>query len=119
MIKRLLERKPDKRASVNEINKYLKDIWMDRKTSARASNCGADAGASSSAVGASRRESINMYLNQLDDKTHLVDESKNRLKKLLSTYGLETTIDQKTITKRVWEWLLQCDHQTTTKFENI
>jgi serine/threonine-protein kinase SBK len=119
MIKRLLERKPDKRAPVNEINKYLKDIWMDRKTSARASNCGADAGASSSAVAPSRRESLNMYLNQLDDKNHLVDESKNRLKKFLSAYGLETTIDQKAMTKRVWEWLLQCDHQTIPKFENI
>jgi serine/threonine-protein kinase SBK len=119
MIKRLLERKPEKRAPVNEINKYLKDIWMDRKTSARASTCGADAAASSSAVAASRRESINMYLNQLDDKTHLVDESKNRLKKLLSAYGLETSLDQKAMTRRVWQWLLECDHQTTPKFENV
>jgi serine/threonine-protein kinase SBK len=119
MIKRLLEKKPEKRASVNEINKYLKDIWMDRKTSARGSSCGADAGASSSAVGASRKESFNMYLNQLDDKTRLVDESKSRLKKLLSAYGLETSVDQRAMTRRVWEWLLECDHQTPPKFENI
>lgn len=119
MIKRLLEKKPEKRASVNEINKYLKDIWMDRKTSARRSSCGADAGASSSAIAASRRESLNMYLNQLDDKTRLVDESKSRLKKLLSAYGLETSMDQKAMTRRVWEWLLECDHQTPPKFENI
>ncbi|XP_069702062.1 serine/threonine-protein kinase meng-po [Periplaneta americana] len=122
MLRRLLERKPDKRASVTEINKYLKDMWMDRKTSGRASSCGvagAGAGASSSAIAISRRESINMYLNQLDDKTHLVDESKNRLKKLLTGYGLETTIDQKAMTKRVWEWLLQCDHQAIPRFENV
>jgi serine/threonine-protein kinase SBK len=118
MIKRLLERKPEKRASVNEINKYLKDIWMDRKTSGRTSSCGGQC-ASSSAVALSRRDSVNMYLNQIDDKTHLVDESKSRLKKLLSGYGLETTVDQRAMTKRVWEWLLQCDHQAIPKFENV
>lgn len=118
MIKRLLERKPEKRASVNEINKYLKDIWMDRKTSGRTSSCGGPC-ASSSAIAVSRRDSVNMYLNQIDDKTHLVDESKSRLKKLLSGYGLETTVDQRAMTKRVWEWLLQCDHQAIPKFENV
>jgi serine/threonine-protein kinase SBK len=118
MMKRLLERKPDKRASVTEIIKYLRDRWVDRKASGKTSSCGGVC-ASSSAVELSRRESVNMYLYQLDDKTHLVDESKNRLKKLLSGYGLETTIDQKAMTRRVWEWLLQCDHQATPKFESV
>ncbi|KDR20034.1 serine/threonine-protein kinase SBK1 [Zootermopsis nevadensis] len=118
MIKRLLERKPDKRSSATEIIKYLRDRWIDRKTSGKTSSCGGGC-ASSSVIELSRRESINMYLYQLDDKTHLVDESKNRLKKLLSGYGLETTIDQKAMTKRVWEWLLQCDYQTTAKFESV
>ena len=118
LLRRLLERKPEKRASVTEINKYLKDVWMDRKTTARTSSCGGVA-ASSSAINISRRESLNMYLNQMDDKSHLVDESKNRLKKMLSGYGIETTVDQKAISKRVWEWLMQCDHQDIPRFENV
>ena len=53
-----------------------------------------------------------IYLDTLCDNRiggDNVDENKNKLKKLLSSYGLDTTIDQKDMTKRIWEWVMSCD----------
>lgn len=97
MFRRLMDHKPEKRSSITEINKYLKDSWFLDK--------------SGNVSPLERKDSANLYLNhnEDDDAHHIVDESKNRLKKLLSSYGLETTIDQKVMTTRIWEWVLSCE----------
>lgn len=59
--------------------------------------------------GVARRADSLLYLDTILDDQRNVDENKNKLRKLLNSYGLETTIDQKVVTKRIWEWVMQCD----------
>jgi len=56
-----------------------------------------------------RRGDSLLYLDTILDDRHHVDENKNKLRKLLNSYGLETTVDQKVVTERIWEWVMQCD----------
>ncbi|XP_067002409.2 serine/threonine-protein kinase meng-po [Anabrus simplex] len=90
LFRRLLEHKAEKRASVEEVNKYLKDTWLSVKsaTSSVATGCG------TVSSGCRMKETPSPPCNDL------VDESKCRLKKLLGSYGLETTVDQKEQTGR-------------------
>lgn len=103
MFRRMFEHKPDKRAAVTEVSKYLKDSWMDSKltTSQSAGNLNANT------ILGDRRDSLQTYLNQLEQTGS--DENKTRLKRLLSSYGLETSVDQRVLSKRVWDWVLQCE----------
>lgn len=102
--RRVFEHKPDKRPQVTEINKYLKDAWFVNKINHSTTSTSVDASDSFLKKG----ESL-MYLDTIIDDRHNVDENKNKLRKLLSSYGLETTVDQKVVTKRIWEWVMQCD----------
>lgn len=99
LMRRLFEHKPEKRAPVVEVNKYLKDAWT----------IGGSGGCSSSSR---PRESS-------ADGAPTPDEGKSHLKKLLSSYGLETTVDQKVISKRVWEWVLACEANEEPSLEGI
>lgn len=108
MFRRMFEHKPDKRAAVMEVGKYLKDSWIDSKltTSHSAGNL-----MNSNTILGERRDSLQTYLNQLEQTGS--DDNKIRLKRLLSSYGLETSVDQRVLTKRVWDWVLQCDTNST------
>ncbi|KAG7209906.1 hypothetical protein KM043_011502 [Ampulex compressa] len=102
--RRAFEHKPEKRPHVTEINKYLKDSWCIGKISHSATSTSIDVSDS-----IARRGDSLLYLDTiLDDRDHM-DENKNKLRKLLNSYGLETTVDQKVVTKRIWEWVMQCD----------
>ncbi|XP_022186788.1 serine/threonine-protein kinase meng-po [Nilaparvata lugens] len=110
MFRRLMEHKPEKRASITEVYKYLKDSWLLEKNS------------SGSPV--ERKDSTNLYIDHDDDDDdedahHINDENKVRLTKLLSSYGLETTLDQKAMTSRIWEWVLACESNADTNLEGI
>lgn len=102
--RRTFEHKPEKRPHVTEINKYLKDSWCVNKISHSATSTLVDA-----SEGVARRADSLLYLDTILDDQRNVDENKNKLRKLLNSYGLETTIDQKVVTKRIWEWVMQCD----------
>ncbi|CAD1480048.1 unnamed protein product [Heterotrigona itama] len=102
--RRTFEHKPEKRPHVTEINKYLKDSWCVNKISHSATSTLVDA-----SEGIARRADSLLYLDTILDDQRNVDENKNKLRKLLNSYGLETTIDQKVVTKRIWEWVMQCD----------
>nr|CAD7600925.1 unnamed protein product [Timema genevievae] len=118
MFRRLLEHKADKRSSVSEVNKYLKDAWMERKSPA-ATAVGGGTSSSAAAVSGDKRDYLNMYLDHGDEHNQLSDESKSKLKRLLNSYGLETTVDQKVMTKRVWEWLMTCESELESNLEGI
>ncbi|KAF7391443.1 hypothetical protein HZH68_010986 [Vespula germanica] len=102
--RRAFEHKPEKRPHVTEINKYLKDSWCISKISHSATSTSVDVNES-----LARRGDSLLYLDTIVDDRHNVDENKNKLRKLLNSYGLETTVDQKVVTKRIWEWVMQCD----------
>ncbi|KAL6421787.1 hypothetical protein ACFW04_010963 [Cataglyphis niger] len=102
--RRTFEHKPEKRPHVTEINKYLKDSWCINKISHSATSTSVDVSES-----LARRGDSLLYLDTILDDRHNVDENKNKLRKLLNSYGLETTVDQKVVTKRIWEWVMQCD----------
>lgn len=108
MFRRMFEHKPDKRAAVTEVNKYLKDNWLDSKLNT--SHSDSKIVGTTTILGQDRRDSLQTYLDQGEQTGS--DENKTRLKRLLSSYGLETTVDQKVLTKRVWDWVLNCDTQT-------
>lgn len=105
MFRRMFEPKPEMRSAVTEVNKYLKDSWIDSKLvgSHSAGNL------VNSHTFIDRRDSLQTYLNQFEQTD--CDDNKTRLKRLLSSYGLETSVDQRVLTKRVWDWVLQCDTQ--------
>lgn len=105
LFRRILEHKPEKRAAVTEVTKYMKDSWFLDK--------------SGNVSPIERKNSAMLHLNQEDDDDDdvhcIADESKTKLKKLLSSYGLETTIDQKVMTSRIWDWVLSCENNPDTR----
>ena len=103
--RKMLNHNEEDRAKVTEIMKYMKDKWMDSKLlcSKSASNIVGHAGQQ-----ASDQDSICVYLNQRGSRPSL-DENKQRLRRLMSTYGLETHLDQSAVKKRIWEWVLSCE----------
>ncbi|XP_001604506.2 serine/threonine-protein kinase meng-po [Nasonia vitripennis] len=100
--RRVFEHKPEKRPPVTEVNKYLKDVWCVSKLSHSATSTSVD-------ENFVRQADSLLYLNTIVDDRNNFDENKNKLKKLLNSYGLETSVDQKDMTKRIWEWVMQCD----------
>lgn len=101
--RRVFEHKPEKRPPVTEVNKYLKDVWCVSKLSHSATSTSVEENY------VSRQADSLLYLNTIVDDRNNFDENKNKLKKLLNSYGLETSVDQKDMTKRIWEWVMQCD----------
>lgn len=100
--RKMLNHNAEDRAKVTEISKYIKDKWLDSKITCSKS--------ASNIFGqpASDQDSICVYLNQRGSRQSL-DENKQRLRRLMSTYGLETHLDQGEVKKRIWEWVLSCE----------
>lgn len=102
MFRRMLAHKPDDRAEITEVLKYLKDSWfVDNKSGGQ--NTPVD-----------RKNSEDLYFNLDDDDDNddvrvEMDDSKMKMAKMLSSYGLETTIDQTIMSKRLYEWVLSCE----------
>lgn len=100
--RKIFEHNEENRAKVTEVMKYIKDRWVDSKL------------ASSKSTGnilghnATDQDSVVVYLHQRENRQS-VDESKIRLRRLMSTYGLETPLDQTAVKKRIWEWVLSCE----------
>ncbi|XP_066594772.1 serine/threonine-protein kinase meng-po [Prorops nasuta] len=101
--RRVFEHKQEKRPQVTEINKYLKDAWCISKISHSATSTSVDVSECMA-----RRDSL-LYLDTVMDDRFNVDENKNKLRKLLNRYGLETTVDRNVFERRIWEWVMQCD----------
>lgn len=100
MFRRLLAHKPEDRAEITETFKYLKDSWFVTKSGQN--------------TPIERKNSEDIYFHMVDDDDDDdvrvdVDESKIKMAKMLSSYGLETTVDQRTMTKRLQEWVLSCE----------
>lgn len=102
-LRKILDHNVENRAKVTEIMKYIKDKWIDSKMTLSKS--------ASNLLGqtpASDQDSVCVYLNQRESR-HSVDENKTRLRRLMSSYGLETPLDQGAVKKRIWEWVLSCE----------
>jgi hypothetical protein len=93
----MLEPKVDKRAPVSDVQKYISDSWLvvSRGVPQISQTQGFNQGDEGS-------DSL-LYLNSRGD------QSKRGLAKLLSSYGLETTVDRQEMTRRLCEWVLSCD----------
>ncbi|KAK0161921.1 hypothetical protein PV327_008318 [Microctonus hyperodae] len=103
--RRIFEHKPEKRAIIIEINKYLKDTWCVNKLSHSATSTSVEV----SDTQMTRKGDSLLYLDSIVDERLNIDENKNKLRKLLNSYGLEAAVDQKVVTKRTWDWVMQCD----------
>ena len=101
MFRRLLAHKPEDRAEITEPFKYIKDSWFVTKSGQN--------------TPIERKNSEDIYLHIDDDDNDDIrietDDSKIKMAKLLSSYGLETTIDQKSMSKRLHEWVLSCESE--------
>lgn len=100
--RKYLDHSEENRAKVTEITKYLKDRWVDSKMS------GSKSATLLAHAPDNDQDSICVYINQRESRYSL-DESKTRLQRIMSSYGLETTIDQAAVKKRIWDWLSSCD----------
>lgn len=98
------------RAKVTDVLKYMKDKWIDTKMWQSKSTGNIMAQAQNSDL-----DSICVYLNQKDGRASL-DENRTRLRRLMSSYGLESSMTQVDVKKRICDWVLSCD---TTHHEDI
>lgn len=102
--RKIFDHEEEKRAKVTEIMKYIKDKWFDSKllSSKSAGNIVSQTNFNDD------QDSVCVYLNHRDSRPSL-EENRTRLGRLMSTYGLETTISQVDVKKRIWDWVLSCD----------
>lgn len=103
--RKMLNHNVEDRAKVTEISKYLKDKWMDAKIVGSKSTSNM---LGLHALANGDKDSICVYLNQRGSRPSM-DENKQRLRRLMSTYGLDTQLDQGIVKKRIWEWVLKCE----------
>ncbi|KAK6634156.1 hypothetical protein RUM43_001772 [Polyplax serrata] len=103
LFRRLFENKPEKRPPVTETLKYLKDNWVTSKLSNSASSPAIPTGKS----------------HQQKDVENNSSENRGKSKRLVSTYSLETKVDQNLITKRIWEWISNCESYQDNSYEGI
>ncbi|KAF4526261.1 hypothetical protein B566_EDAN010971 [Ephemera danica] len=96
LLRRMLEPKLDKRAPISDVQKYVSDSWLV------VSRGVPQGGLAALQQGEDGSDSL-LYLNSRGD------QSKRGLAKLLSSYGLETTVDRQEMTRRLCEWVLSCD----------
>ncbi|KAJ1529562.1 hypothetical protein ONE63_006334 [Megalurothrips usitatus] len=124
MLKRMLEPHPEKRPAVTEVNKYLKDPWFlegskgpSPSSSAHAIFAGTPStGPYGAAFGAARQVPQGMGMGVCaqcppapTSGAEWYDPAKGRLRHILSSYGLETTVDEGTATRRIWDWVQSCE----------
>ncbi|XP_055385705.1 serine/threonine-protein kinase meng-po isoform X2 [Condylostylus longicornis] len=113
------------RCKVQEIQKYMKDRWIECKIQSSKSatmisggGAGVGGGGGGNDENCGDMDSLCVYLNQKGSRNSN-EENKIKLKRLMSSYGLETTWDQNTIRKRVWEWLQTCEETFDNELEEV
>lgn len=104
LFRRLFENKPEKRPAVTETLKYLKDTWINSKLQ------------NSSSAPLISVAATETYVRE---DAAIPSECKMRTKRMVNNYGLETKIDQNVITKRIWEWISNCESYQDNNFEGI
>ncbi|XP_052133123.1 serine/threonine-protein kinase meng-po, partial [Frankliniella occidentalis] len=125
MLKRMLEPHPEKRPAVTEVNKYLKDSWFLEGSKGPSPSSSAHAiFAGTPSTGPFGRATPGpgpvACLGGLgacpqcppaptSGPGDRPDPAKGRLRHILSSYGLETTVDQGTATRRIWDWVQSCE----------
>lgn len=114
MFKRLLEPHPDKRPAITEVNKYLKDQWFvdgskgpshgpSPSSSAHAIFAGTP---STGPYGRGAARGVQFPPTPTSGPVYeRVDPAKGRLRNILSSYGLETRVDQQDLSRRIWDWV--------------
>lgn len=110
LLRRLLEHKPQKRAAVAEVNKYLGDAWL--LPGAAPAPAGSVRRRRSHPPPASATPSSSAAAALHAPGVAADDEGKSRLQALLTRHGVETSVDQKAASRRLWDWVVACEtHQ--------
>lgn len=110
LFRRLFDNDPEKRPPVTETLKYLKDNWVTSKLSNSTS---------SPAIPSSKSHNKDNFENNSSEQPQQSQHGKCRSKRLSSTYSLETKIDQNLITKRIWDWISNCESYQDNNYEGI
>ncbi|XP_055906183.1 serine/threonine-protein kinase meng-po [Eupeodes corollae] len=97
------------RCKITEITKYMKDRWVECKVSSSKS---------ATLISPQPDQDSCIYLNQRETKS-FSDDKNTRLKRLMSSYGLDATIDQSAVRRRVLDWLSTCDNNFDTAVESL
>ncbi|GAB6029331.1 hypothetical protein CHUAL_005098 [Chamberlinius hualienensis] len=108
MVRRMLEPKIEGRAEVKEPLKYMNDKWIQAKNSAGFLEFGSK---SNNPFDSKAEKGNNWSGDNCNDNViirHLNNfkEKHSSLRKLLTSYGIETTIDCESKNKRIQDWLL-------------
>ena len=92
LMRRLLEPKPEKRAEVREVYKYLNDPWLNKNIDPLDI--------------LNEENSTEIFVSNTKNYHHGEIEHKAELVEKLKSYGVQTTIDKSETTRRICEWLI-------------
>lgn len=107
--RKYLSHDPEDRCKVTEISKYMKDRWVE---------CRIATSKSATLVSPSPDQDSCIYLNQKEGRNS-ADENKSRLRRMMSSYGLDNPLDQTVVRKRVLDWLASCDNNFDREIESL
>ncbi|TMW50924.1 hypothetical protein DOY81_003997, partial [Sarcophaga bullata] len=107
--RKYLSHDPEDRCKITEVSKYMKDRWVE---------CRISTSKSATLVSPSPDQDSCIYLNQREGRNS-ADESKSRMKRMMSSYGVENPLDQNAVRKRVLDWLATCDNNFDTEIESL
>ena len=107
--RKYLSHDPEDRCKITEVSKYMKDRWVE---------CRISTSKSATLVSPSPDQDSCIYLNQREGRNS-ADESKSRMKRMMSSYGVENPMDQNAVRKRVLDWLATCDNNFDTEIESL
>ncbi|XP_013105043.2 serine/threonine-protein kinase meng-po [Stomoxys calcitrans] len=110
--RKYLSHDPEDRCKVTEVTKYMKDRWVE---------CRLANSKSATLISPNPDQDSCIYLNQKGEgRKSQEDDNKSRLRRMLSTYGLDhTPVDQNAIRNRVLEWLASCDDNFDREIESL
>lgn len=107
--RKYLSHDAEDRCKITEVSKYMKDRWVE---------CRISTSKSATLVSPNPDQDSCIYLNQREGRNS-ADESKSRVKRMMSSSGIENPMDQNAIRKRVLDWLATCDNNFDTEIESL
>lgn len=107
--RKYLTHDPEDRCKVTEVIKYMKDRWVE---------CRIATSKSAMLISPNPDQDSCIYLNKREGRLS-ADENKLKLKRMMSSYGLDNSIDQTVVRKRVIEWLSTCDANFDSDIESL
>ncbi|XP_037957958.1 serine/threonine-protein kinase meng-po-like, partial [Teleopsis dalmanni] len=107
--RKYLSHDPEDRCKITEVTKYMKDRWVE---------CRISASKSATLISPNPDQDSCIYLNQREGRMS-ADENRSRMKRMMSSYGLDNAIDQTAVRRRVLDWLSTCDNNFDPEIESL